>query len=56
LVEVPAQNGSPALRDIGEHSLLLWAERILRFEHCSVTSNDVRNVEAPGHYRAGHGL
>jgi hypothetical protein len=44
------------LRNIGEHSLLLWAERMLRFERFAVTSNDVRNIEAPGLFRARHAL
>ena len=55
-VEVPAEGRGATLPNIGEHSLLLWAERMLPFERCAMTSNDVRNVETPGPLEAGHAL
>jgi hypothetical protein len=53
-IEMPTQDGCAALRDIGEHTLLLGAKRVLRFERRAMASNDVRDVEAPSPFEARH--
>ena len=52
LVEMSAEGRRAALGDVGEHSLLRTRER--RLDRGPVSSNDVRQVEAPGGCRASH--